>query len=111
MVSKSSACAKDSCEISKFSFITSRTASGTFDLVFKSSLFLILRIFLMGSRMWSNSNKPRSAVALFVKYIPSGNMIMVENQEARSEERRVGKECRCRWRQYHEKKKEIKKIE
>ena len=29
--------------------------------------------------------------------------------EARSEERRVGKECRSRWSPYHEKKKEKKK--
>src|SRR5689334_7927615 len=27
---------------------------------------------------------------------------------ARSEERRVGKECRCRWSPYHEKKKEVR---
>src|SRR5262245_66663318 len=30
----------------------------------------------------------------------------VDEPGARSEERRVGKECRCRWSPYHEKKKE-----
>src|SRR5687768_18475562 len=36
-----------------------------------------------------------------------GSMADIRNPISRSEERRVGKECRSRWWPYHEKKKEI----
>src|SRR5438128_10099377 len=32
---------------------------------------------------------------------PRGIHVRLESEEGRSEERRVGKECRCRWSPYH----------
>src|SRR5688572_32825357 len=39
------------------------------------------------------------------KYFGKENKIIILTRQVRSEERRVGKECRARWSPYHEKKK------
>src|SRR5437016_13913361 len=45
-----------------------------------------------------------------LQHVPAGNHVaggeLFKDHARRSEERRVGKECRCRWSAYHEKKKQ-----
>src|SRR5438270_1879389 len=55
----------------------------------------------IGNRSWSGYQKKR----LF-RNLGNGSFKEIGAEAGRSEERRVGKECRSRWSPYHEKKKE-----
>src|SRR5438132_14322522 len=56
---------------------------------------------------------PPADIAEVILDLPDDEQVIIFRvlPAARSEERRVGKECRCRWSQYHEKKKKRNKEE
>src|SRR3712207_9465498 len=48
----------------------------------------------------------RGGGAFEVRDVPPGRYVLAVNRDGRSEERRVGKECRSRWSPYHYNKKQ-----
>src|SRR5690554_8201233 len=72
-----------------------------------NSAFVILLLFIVVNILTANFFRLKSEIQTFwsfnkVYFLPIG--ILIGGLIARSEERRVGKECRCRWRSDHYKK-------
>ena len=68
------------------------------------ALWALLAVFAVF--LWNTFNGQRAASALinytlFSQQVDAGNVEKVEVIDGRSEERRVGKECRSRWSPYH----------
>ena len=62
----------------------------------KNFIFLIFIILFFNSCEFNNNKKIKISITTWIGYTP-----LLYAKEKRSEERRVGKECRSRWSPYH----------